>query len=230
VNVQAGTASSQLSRGAPGSGGGSAPRPTVFIVDDDAAIRDSVGNLIRSVGLDVRLFGSAQEFLGTPEPEVPACVVLDVRLRVAHVARARSAGMDDWRTDQQTSRRQTWDQRSHRQGSSRPRDAKDAHGFDRRPRPDGRSARHHAPNIAIVDDDAAVRQSARNLFRSMGLKARAFASAEEFLPIVLVSGYPDDEMRTKTMQSGAVCVLTKPFEQGDLVDGVRSALTANDKD
>jgi FixJ family two-component response regulator len=56
------------------------PRSTVFIVDDDGAIRDSVGNLIRSVGLDVRLFGSAQEFLGTPEPDVPACVVLDVRL------------------------------------------------------------------------------------------------------------------------------------------------------
>jgi FixJ family two-component response regulator len=56
------------------------PRSTVFIVDDDGSIRDSVGSLIRSVGLDVRLFGSAQEFLGTPEPDVPACVVLDVRL------------------------------------------------------------------------------------------------------------------------------------------------------
>jgi FixJ family two-component response regulator len=56
------------------------PRSTVFVVDDDGAIRDSVGALVRSVGLDVRLFGSAQEFLGTPEPDVPACVVLDVRL------------------------------------------------------------------------------------------------------------------------------------------------------
>jgi FixJ family two-component response regulator len=56
------------------------PRSTVFIVDDDGAVRDSVGSLIRSVGHDVRLFGSAQEFLGTPEPDVPACVVLDVRL------------------------------------------------------------------------------------------------------------------------------------------------------
>jgi FixJ family two-component response regulator len=58
----------------------SRPRSTVFVVDDDGAIRDAVGNLVRSVGLDVRLFGSAQEFLGTPEPDVPACVVLDVRL------------------------------------------------------------------------------------------------------------------------------------------------------
>jgi FixJ family two-component response regulator len=57
-----------------------APRPTVFIVDDDGAIRDSIGNLIRSVGLNVRLFATAQEFLGTPEPDTPACIVLDVRL------------------------------------------------------------------------------------------------------------------------------------------------------
>jgi FixJ family two-component response regulator len=57
-----------------------ASRPTVFIVDDDGAIRDSIGNLIRSVGLNVRLFATAREFLGTPEPDVPACVVLDVRL------------------------------------------------------------------------------------------------------------------------------------------------------
>jgi FixJ family two-component response regulator len=53
---------------------------TVCIVDDDAAIRDALGSLIRSVGLDVRLFASAQDFLGTPTPDVPTCVVLDVRM------------------------------------------------------------------------------------------------------------------------------------------------------
>jgi FixJ family two-component response regulator len=53
---------------------------TVFIVDDDAAIRDALGSLIRSVGLDVRLFASAQEFLGTSKPDAPTCVVLDVRM------------------------------------------------------------------------------------------------------------------------------------------------------
>jgi len=52
----------------------------VFIVDDDAAIRDALGSLIRSVGLDVRLCASAQEFLGTPKPDAPTCVVLDVRM------------------------------------------------------------------------------------------------------------------------------------------------------
>jgi FixJ family two-component response regulator len=58
----------------------SSPRSTVFVVDDDGAVRDSVGNLIRSVGLDVRLFATAQELLETPVPDAPACVVLDVRL------------------------------------------------------------------------------------------------------------------------------------------------------
>lgn len=57
-----------------------AARSTVFVVDDDVAIRDAVGNLLRSVGLDVRKFASAQELLATPEPDAAACVVLDVRM------------------------------------------------------------------------------------------------------------------------------------------------------
>jgi FixJ family two-component response regulator len=52
----------------------------VFIVDDDAPLRESLKNLIRSVGLRVEAFASAQEFLGSTRPEVPGCLVLDVRL------------------------------------------------------------------------------------------------------------------------------------------------------
>jgi FixJ family two-component response regulator len=52
----------------------------VFIVDDDASMRESLRNLIRSVGLRVELLASAQEFLGTNRPDVPSCLVLDVRL------------------------------------------------------------------------------------------------------------------------------------------------------
>jgi RNA polymerase sigma factor (sigma-70 family) len=54
--------------------------PTVFIVDDDAAVRRSLERLIRSVGLDVETFASAREFLGRGGPEGPACLVLDVRM------------------------------------------------------------------------------------------------------------------------------------------------------
>jgi FixJ family two-component response regulator len=52
----------------------------VFVVDDDAPIRESLKNLIRSVGLRVELFASAQEFLRSKRPDVPSCLVLDVRL------------------------------------------------------------------------------------------------------------------------------------------------------
>jgi RNA polymerase sigma factor (sigma-70 family) len=54
--------------------------PIVFIVDDDASVREGLKNLIRSVGLHVELFGSATEFLETQRPDAPSCLVLDVRL------------------------------------------------------------------------------------------------------------------------------------------------------
>src|SRR5277367_2848815 len=53
---------------------------TVFVVDDDAPMRESLKNLIRSVGLRVELFASAQEFLRSKRPDLPSCLVLDVRL------------------------------------------------------------------------------------------------------------------------------------------------------
>jgi FixJ family two-component response regulator len=52
----------------------------VFVVDDDAPMRESLKNLIRSVGLRVELFASAQEFLRGKRPDLPSCLVLDVRL------------------------------------------------------------------------------------------------------------------------------------------------------
>jgi FixJ family two-component response regulator len=52
----------------------------VFVVDDDEPMRRSLENLIRSVGLRVEVFASAQEFLRSQRPEVPCCLVLDVRL------------------------------------------------------------------------------------------------------------------------------------------------------
>jgi FixJ family two-component response regulator len=56
------------------------PDPIVFVVDDDASVRDAVKKLIASVGLRVETFGSAREFLSRKRPETPACLVLDVRL------------------------------------------------------------------------------------------------------------------------------------------------------
>lgn len=52
----------------------------VFVVDDDAGVRDATRSLLASIGLEVLTFQSALEFLGSKRPEVPACLVLDVRL------------------------------------------------------------------------------------------------------------------------------------------------------
>jgi FixJ family two-component response regulator len=52
----------------------------VFVIDDDESIRESLNSLIRSVGLRVETFSSAQEFLQSKRPDVPACLILDVRM------------------------------------------------------------------------------------------------------------------------------------------------------
>jgi FixJ family two-component response regulator len=52
----------------------------VFVVEDDAPLRESLQDLLRSVGLRVAAFASAQEFLRSKRPDVPGCLVLDVRL------------------------------------------------------------------------------------------------------------------------------------------------------
>jgi FixJ family two-component response regulator len=54
--------------------------PIAFVVDDDPSIREALSSLIRSVGLSVKTFSSAQEFLIIQRPDAPACLVLDVRL------------------------------------------------------------------------------------------------------------------------------------------------------
>ncbi len=54
--------------------------PVVFVIDDDRMIREGLQSLIRSVGLRVETFASAQDFLAVKRPDVPACLVLDVRM------------------------------------------------------------------------------------------------------------------------------------------------------
>ena len=52
----------------------------VYVVDDDEGVRNSLDSLIRSIGLSVQTFASAQDFLGAKRPTAPGCLVLDVRL------------------------------------------------------------------------------------------------------------------------------------------------------
>src|SRR3984893_12180261 len=54
--------------------------PIVFIVDDDRDVRESLQELLESVGLQAIPFGAAQEFLSSPRSVGPSCLILDVRL------------------------------------------------------------------------------------------------------------------------------------------------------
>jgi FixJ family two-component response regulator len=52
----------------------------VFVIDDDDSVREALGRLLRSVGLQVQLYASAPEFLASRLPDVPSCLILDIRL------------------------------------------------------------------------------------------------------------------------------------------------------
>jgi FixJ family two-component response regulator len=56
------------------------PRPTVYVVDDDASVRDAIGNLLESVGVYVEALGSTEQFLQAQRPDAPCCLILDVML------------------------------------------------------------------------------------------------------------------------------------------------------
>jgi FixJ family two-component response regulator len=53
---------------------------TVFIIDDDAGVREAIGDLVQSVGLQAECFANAQDFLTSERRDGPSCLVLDVRL------------------------------------------------------------------------------------------------------------------------------------------------------
>ena len=59
---------------------GGTDQPIVFVVDDDASMRQALARLLQSVQLRVEVFASPQEFLQSERPNVPSCLVLDVRL------------------------------------------------------------------------------------------------------------------------------------------------------
>ena len=54
--------------------------PLIFIVDDDASVREAVSNLLESVGFRTQVFQSTEQFQSAARPDVPSCLVLDVRL------------------------------------------------------------------------------------------------------------------------------------------------------
>ena len=55
-------------------------RPTIFVVDDDASVREAVSNLLESVGFDAQAFSSTEGFRNAARPDAPSCLVLDIKL------------------------------------------------------------------------------------------------------------------------------------------------------
>ena len=55
-------------------------KPTVVVIDDDPEVREALQGLLRTVGLRAELFASVTDFLNSPRPDLPGCLVLDVRL------------------------------------------------------------------------------------------------------------------------------------------------------
>jgi len=114
--------------------------------------------------------------------------------------------------------------------------------------------------IAIVDDDASVREATKGLVRSLGYLAATFASAEEYLasdrvhdtsclitdvqmpgmsgvdlqgrliaegrrtPMIFMTAYPDERIRARAMEAGAVGFLNKPFNDEHLIEFLDKAL------
>ncbi|AAZ36439.1 MULTISPECIES: response regulator transcription factor [Pseudomonas] len=57
-----------------------AEEPVIFVIDDDLSVRSSLEDLLASVGLRSMLFGSTREFMDTPRPDAPGCLILDIRM------------------------------------------------------------------------------------------------------------------------------------------------------
>jgi len=57
-----------------------APEPIVHVIDDDRSVRAALEDLLASVGLRVRVFGSVSDFLAAPREDAPGCLILDVRM------------------------------------------------------------------------------------------------------------------------------------------------------
>ena len=109
---------------------------------------------------------------------------------------------------------------------------------------------HDTRVVSIVDDDASLRRSLRNLLTSVGFSVETFPSAEDFLrsverettaclvldllrhlavtgsriPVVILTAHGDDEARQRALEGGAVAFLGKPFRADALLDAVTRAL------
>ena len=117
-------------------------QPTVYIVDDHPAVRDSIRWLVQQVGLAARTFASAKEFLASPDPDMHGCLVLDIRM----------------------------------------------------------------PGMSGLE--------LQSLLRAQG----------RVLPIIFITAFPEDSVRKRALDAGAICFLIKPFDGPTLIKYLDKAL------
>jgi FixJ family two-component response regulator len=78
----------------------SLPTPVISIVDDDASVRASMNNFLRSLGYVVHTFGSAEQFLGSPRLNDTSCVISDVQMSPMNgLELLANTRMSRWSTD-----------------------------------------------------------------------------------------------------------------------------------
>ncbi len=119
----------------------------IYVVDDDVSVREALGSLIRSAGLSVKTFASAQEILASLRKELPSCLVLDIQLP-------------------------------------------DINGFELQ---------------------------------------QELATKDIQVPIIFLNGHGDIPMSVRAIKAGALEFLTKPFEDEDLLEAIRSAIARDKK-
>jgi FixJ family two-component response regulator len=116
--------------------------PVISIIDDDASVREATRRLVRSLGYGVRVFGSAREFLRSPEVCESSCLIADVRM----------------------------------------------------------------PGMSGVELQSHLQDCGCHM------------------PIIFMTGFSEESVRTRALDSGAVCFLTKPFDVPTLINYLDAVL------
>jgi FixJ family two-component response regulator len=187
---------------------GSESEPVIFVIDDDASVRNSLCNLFRSVGLRTEVFESARELLLSKLPDVASCMVLDIRLPGVsgldfqtelvraniHIPIIFMTGHGDI---PMTVR------------------AMEAGAIDFLTKP--------FRDQDMLDAVAAAGMS--------GVELQILLIAQgSFVPMIFITAYPEDSIRSRAMKAGAICFLSKPFDGLRMIECIRTALKRHDDD
>jgi FixJ family two-component response regulator len=232
----------------------SSPTPSrelVYVVDDDAGVRDSLERLLRSVGMEVVTFAAVAGFARAPRPDVCSCLLLDVRLQGA-------SGLD--LQDQLNLDGVPLPVVFMTGFGDIPMTVRAMKGgaVDFLAKPFREQDLLDAVHQALVDDDPDVRTGLSGLLRAFGYRVSPFAGGQALLthgvagidcivsdvqmpgmdgfalldrvratpsapPVILMTAFADDPVRLRALRGGAACFLAKPVDAEQLAECGRLA-------